>query len=109
MRYNIPMAQYVKVIKKSELASGAGKTVFVAGKKLMIANVGGKFFAMDDVCTHAGCSLGTEGILKGSIMTCGCHGGQFDVTTGKVVTLPPTKDEISYPVTVEGDDVLVAV
>lgn len=109
MRYNITMANYVKAIKKSELASGAKKTVFVAGKRLMIAHVDEEFFAIDDACTHAGCSLGMEGTLKGSVVTCGCHGGQFNVTTGKVVALPPTTDETSYPVKVEGDDVLVLV
>jgi 3-phenylpropionate/trans-cinnamate dioxygenase ferredoxin component len=103
------MANYVKALKKSELASGEKKTVVVAGKKIMIANIGGEFFAIDDTCTHAGCSLGTEGALAGSVITCGCHGGQFNVTSGKVVGPPPSKDEISYAVKVEGDDVMVSV
>lgn len=109
MRYNRPMAAFTKALKKSELASGAKKFVFVSGKHLMIANVGGEFFAMDDACTHAGCSLGTEGALKGSVVTCGCHGGQFDVTTGKVVAPPPVTDAQSYTTKIEGDDVLVLV
>lgn len=107
MEYNTPMETYVKAIKKTDLASGTKKTVFVAGKRLMIANIGGEFFAIDDACTHAGCSLGTQGKLDGSIVTCGCHGGQFDVTSGSVVAPPPSKDATSYAVKVEGDDVLL--
>ena len=103
------MATYVKAIKKSEMASGAKKTVVVAGKKIMIANINGEFFAIDDACTHAGCSLGAEGILSGSTITCGCHAGQFSATTGKVITPPTTKDAKTYNVKVEGDDVLVLV
>jgi 3-phenylpropionate/trans-cinnamate dioxygenase ferredoxin component len=103
------MTQYSKAIKKSELASGEKKSILVSGKRLMIANVGGEFFAIDDACTHVGCSLGTQGKLAGSVVTCGCHGGQFNVTTGKVLAAPPTKDETSYPVKIEGDDVLVSV
>lgn len=103
------MTQYTKAIKKSELADGEMKTIAVAGKKILMANIGGEFFAVDDVCTHAGCSLGTKGKLNGSIVTCGCHGGQFNVTSGKVIAPPPSKDETSYPVKVEGDDVLVLV
>ena len=105
----MPMTQYVKAIKKSELANGVKRTVLVAGKRLMIANIGGEFFAIDDACTHLGCSLGTEGTLAGSIITCGCHGGQFDVTSGNVVVPPPQKKVTSYPVRIEGDDVLVSV
>jgi 3-phenylpropionate/trans-cinnamate dioxygenase ferredoxin subunit len=91
------------------LASGNKKTVVVAGVRLMIANVGGEFFAIADACTHLGCSLGTEGKLAGTTVTCGCHGGQFNVTTGTVLAAPPVKDETTYPVKVEGDDVLVLV
>jgi len=103
------MGNYVKAITKSELATGEKKTIVVAGVRLMIANVGGEFFAIADACTHLGCSLGTQGKLDGSVVTCGCHKGQFNVTTGKVVAAPPVKDEMSYPVKVEGDDVLVLV
>ncbi len=107
MRYNIPMAQYVKAVRTSELANGAKKTIVVAGKKLMIANVNGKFYAIDDTCTHAGCSLGEEGMLEGSVVTCACHGGQFDVTSGSVIAPPPETAVTSYAVKAEGDDVLI--
>ena len=103
------MGNYVKVINKSDLANGEKKTVFAGGKRLMIANVGGEFFAIDDTCTHKGCSLGTEGKLTGSTVTCGCHGGQFNVVTGKVIAPPPMTDETSYTVKTEGDDVMVLV
>lgn len=103
------MGNYVKAIRKSELASGNKKTVVVAGVRLMIVNVGGEFFAIADACTHLGCSLGTEGKLAGTTVTCGCHGGQFNVTTGKVLAPPSVKDETTYPIKVEGDDVLVLV
>jgi len=103
------MANFVPLLKTSELPRGAKKTVFVAGKRIMVANVDGKFFAIDDSCTHAGCSLGTEGFLDGNVITCGCHGGQFDVTSGKVLALPPTADEGTYEIKIEGDSVMVAV
>jgi len=103
------MTKYVKAVSRSELANGEKKTVEVAGKRLMIANIGGKFFAIDDACTHVGCSLGKEGTLDGFTITCGCHGGQFNATTGKVLTPPPQKDAQSYTVKIEEDDVLVSV
>lgn len=103
------MTTYVKALEKSELKSGEKKTVLVAGKSLMIANINGEFFAMTDACTHAGCSLGEEGVLAGTTVTCGCHGAQFNAKNGKVLAPPASKDETSYDVKIEGDDVLISV
>lgn len=101
------MADYMKVAAVSDIPSGTMKTVTVKGKALAVTNVDGEFFAVDDACTHEHCSLGSEGFLDGNVITCGCHGGQFDSTTGKVLALPPTQDLGSYPVKVKGNDVLV--
>lgn len=101
------MATFVKAIKVSELPSGSKKTVAVAGKKLTIANIGGEFFAIDDTCTHEHCSLGTEGFLDGSVIICGCHGAQFDVTNGKVLSLPAAHDVATYETKVENGEVYV--
>lgn len=101
------MADFVAVAKVSDIPSGKMKTVLVKGKQIAIANIDGKFFAIDDLCTHAQCSLGGEGILEGNMVTCGCHGSTFDVTNGKVESPPATKNESSYEVKVEGDSISV--
>lgn len=101
------MADFVKVAKITDVPAGHMKTVVVNGKQIALANIDGEFFAIGDSCTHAGCSLGGEGVLDGNVVTCGCHGGQFDVTTGKVVGPPPAEDEPSYKVKIEGDTILV--
>ncbi|MBI2404643.1 Rieske 2Fe-2S domain-containing protein [Candidatus Gottesmanbacteria bacterium] len=103
------MADFVVAAKISEVTPGHMKTVLVNGKQIALANIDGEFFAMGDSCTHAGCSLGGEGVLDGNVVTCGCHGGQFDVTTGKLVRPPPAEDEPSYEVKTEGDTILVRI
>ncbi len=80
----------------------------VGGNEILIANVGGKFYAMHSVCTHKGGPL-AEGLLSGSIVTCPWHGGQFDVKTGKVKGPPPKEDEPAFEVKVSGKDILVKV
>lgn len=97
----------VKAVKTSEIESGTMKTVRVQGKTIAVANVDGEFFAIDDTCSHEHCSLGTEGFLDGTTVTCGCHGANFDVTTGKVLALPAPTDIASYNVKVEGDDIFI--
>lgn len=103
------MASYIRALSVSDISSGSMKTVVVGGKKMAIANIDGEFFAIDDTCSHAQCSLGEEGFLDGNVVTCGCHGATFDVKSGKVLSLPALTDVASYPVKIEGRDVMVAI
>ncbi len=101
------MDDYIKAVSVSDIPSGSMKTVILSGKKLSIANVDGEFFAIDDACSHAQCSLGTEGFIDGTVVTCGCHGATFDVRSGKVMSLPATTDVATYQTKVDGKDVFV--
>ena len=84
-------------------AAGIGRP---KGLRIALANVDGTLHAIDDTCTHRGCSLG-DGKLTGSVVRCACHGSQFDVTTGAVVGGPAETPVSSYPTQVVGDDVQV--
>ena len=101
------MGTFTKAIAVRDLSAGMKKTVVVEGKKIAIANVAGEFFAIDDTCSHEECSLGTEGFLDGNVIICGCHGAQFDMTSGKVLSLPAPMDVASYETKVENGDVWV--
>lgn len=103
------MASYIKALSVNDLASGSMKTVMVGGKKIALAHVDGEYFAIDDTCSHAQCSLGDEGFLDGNVVTCGCHGAQFDVTRGKVMSLPAVVDVASYPVKIEKGEVFIEI
>lgn len=100
---------FVKAASVADIPSGSMKTIRVGGKPIALANVDGQFFAVSDICTHELCSLGTEGFLDDGIITCGCHGSQFEVTTGKVLSLPAPTDVASYEVKVEGNEVFVKI
>ena len=76
------------------------------GTRITLANVAGTLFAIDDTCTHRGCSLG-DGKLDGSTVQCACHGSRFDVTSGAVVRGPAKEPVRSYPVRVADGEVQV--
>jgi 3-phenylpropionate/trans-cinnamate dioxygenase ferredoxin component len=80
----------------------------VSGNRIAIASVGGAFYAFGDTCTHQGCSL-AEGDLEGQIVTCPCHGSQFEVTTGDVLRGPAREPVRSYPVSLESGALRVEV
>jgi nitrite reductase/ring-hydroxylating ferredoxin subunit len=81
--------------------------VQVEGNSVAVANVAGQLFAFDDACTHRGCALAT-GTLDGAVVTCPCHGSQFDVTTGAVVAGPATVGVATYTVQVVQDELHVS-
>ncbi len=103
------MSTYIKASTVDEIPKGTKSTVTVGGKKIAIANIDGNFFAIDDECTHKACSLGSSGFLDGGAIVCGCHGAQFDVATGKALTLPATVDVATYETKVEGQDIFIRV
>lgn len=97
---------YTKVGQTSDFPPGSLKRVRVEKDDVVVANVDGKLYAITTSCTHRGGPL-DEGELKGTAVMCPWHRGQFDLATGKVVSLPPTKDAISFEVKVEGTDVML--
>lgn len=100
------MAEFVKVATTDQIPEGAMLKVDRNGKKVLIANVGGKFFAMDRICNHKGGPL-DEGELDSGVVTCPWHGSKFDCKTGKVKQGPAKTDQAAYEVKVQGKDILV--
>ena len=94
------------VAKAADIAPGQMGTYRADGNQIDIANIDGQFFGFDDVCTHIGCSL-YDGSLTGTVITCPCHGSQFEVTTGAVVSGPAREPVKTYPVQKVGDDLQV--
>jgi nitrite reductase/ring-hydroxylating ferredoxin subunit len=99
----------VSVGKVSDISKGKMIKVSVDGKEILVANTNGKFYAMDDTCTHSGASL-SEGQLNDTIVTCGWHGAQFDCQSGKLAKFPAKINDLkSYNVVLESDEVFVEV
>jgi len=97
---------FVAVSQVAGLAPGLTRRVVVAGQPILIANVGGSFYAVDDMCTHEDSSL-SLGCLKGELVSCTLHGSRFSVITGEPVEEPATEALRTYPVRIEGDTLLV--
>lgn len=97
-----------KLCKISDIPDGKMKVFDVKGKKVFVANYGGKFYCCDNACTHVGGPLG-EGPLDKTTVTCPWHGSQFDITSGKVLTGPAQKDVKTYKVAVKNNNLFVDV
>jgi len=106
---------YITAGEKSEIPTGKMKKVMLQGKAILVANVNDNYYAIGAKCTHRGGDL-SQGSLQDSIVTCPRHGAKFDVTTGKVISPPRVaffnpkiKDEPSYAVKVENENILIKI
>jgi nitrite reductase/ring-hydroxylating ferredoxin subunit len=82
------------------------KRLLLQGRRILLANVDGRFCAADDTCTHEEASLST-GFLEGALVRCPLHGSRFNVCTGEALEEPAEDDLRTYPVRVEGERILV--
>ena len=101
----------IKVCKTSELPHGQSKCVQASGKEIAVFNIKGKYFAIDNLCIHAGAPL-TDGSVdeEKCQVTCGWHAWGYYLSTGKCVTHP--KQDVftgTYSVKVQNDEVFVIV
>ncbi|MGA8210007.1 MAG: non-heme iron oxygenase ferredoxin subunit [Nocardioidaceae bacterium] len=102
---------FVRVCGVSEVAPGCALAVDLeapSGVSVAVVRAGDDWYAVDDECSHAAVPL-SEGDVEGCEIECWLHGSRFDLRTGKPSGPPATDPVSTYPVRVEGDDVLVDV
>jgi len=97
---------FVPVTRASELSPGAMTWVALDRERVLIANVDGCFYALQDSCGHRQAPL-SKGTLEGHVIECPLHFARFDVRTGKLVNGPISEDVPVYEVLVDGDTVYV--
>jgi len=96
----------VKVGKVSDIPEGRPETFEVDGRHIAIYRLEDGFHAIEDICTHDGGPL-AEGEIEDDVVICPRHGARFSIRTGAALSLPAVTGVESYPVRVEGEDLLV--
>ncbi|HEY2507985.1 MAG TPA: non-heme iron oxygenase ferredoxin subunit [Streptosporangiaceae bacterium] len=100
--------EFQRACALSDLPDSGAVGVEVAGLPVAIIRTGGEVFALRDVCSHEEVPL-SEGEVYDHTVECWLHGSCFDLRSGKPTGPPATKPVPTYPVKIDGDDVLVAV
>jgi toluene monooxygenase system ferredoxin subunit len=98
---------FCKAAHRDDVWIGEMLGVVVRDRAVLLVNVEGKLCAYEDRCRHKGVPLST-GRLEGGVLTCSVHGWVYDAHTGSGINPESTKLP-SYPVKIEGSDILVDV
>lgn len=89
------MSEWVNVIAVSELPEGERFTFVAKGYPILVFNLQGKFYAIEDCCTHQGLPL-SEGEVQGNEITCPFHGAKFNIITGEVTEPPAFENLLTF-------------
>lgn len=96
----------VKIAGVSDIPAGEAKVFKVEDISIAICNVDGKYYALENVCTHDNGPLG-EGKLIGTQIECPRHGARFDIASGAVRRQPAYGPVTTFPVQVKNDEIFI--
>ncbi len=102
------MGRFVKVASVDQLDSERGMLVECEGKRIALFNVAGRYYAIENTCTHRGGPLSAGMLLETEgVVVCPWHGARFDIKSGKVLSPPAPQGVASFAVRVVGEDIEV--
>jgi len=100
------MSDWVDVCQENALEDGEHIVIDVDNTDVAIFNLGGQFYAIEDVCTHDGAEI-ASGALEGDEIICPRHGARFCVKTGAVKSAPAYENIDCFPVRIEDGKIQV--
>ena len=99
----------VVVGNTSEVQEGKLMHITAGGKEIVVTKLDGNYYAMDNVCTHAGADL-HEGELNSNELTCPWHGAKWDIKTGNLISFPQKLKPLHiHKVLIENDTLYVEI
>jgi nitrite reductase (NADH) small subunit len=101
------MPEPVILVAADALRDGESRAIRVGDREVALFRVGEEFYAIDNECSHYGAPL-CDGWTDGTTVSCPWHCWQFDVTTGKCLTVEDY-DVQSYPVRIEDGQVKIEI
>jgi|SRR5688572_14141149 len=100
---------FIRVASMADVPDGEMKAFNAPdGVQVVVANVKGELFCLENMCTHEDASLNFGWVLPDICqLECPLHEGRFDLRTGEATQPPPEYPLKTYQVRAEGDDIYV--
>lgn len=98
---------FTAVATTGEIAPETAKAVEVNGRSILVCHSDGRFFAVENQCSHAQEPLAC-GRLKRGWLSCPAHGARFDLETGEPLNPPAIEPIVTFALRLVGDVIQVA-
>ena len=98
---------FVPVAATDDILDGATLAVTVNANQIVLCHHEGKFYAIENRCSHMAEPL-TCGVIRWGWIACPAHGARFDLATGEVLGPPATAPIRTFPVRVVDGTIEVA-
>lgn len=102
------MSEWTRVAAEADVPVGGLRSAMAGSQPLVLANVDGDIYALEDQCSHQELPL-SDGELDGTDLICIHHGARFDACTGRNKALPAIRPVKSFPVDVRDGEIYVEV
>lgn len=99
---SIDLSNWQAVCRTTELLPGEHTVCFDGDTAILVCNIDGELYAIEDKCTHQDFEL-SPSKLDGAEIECVLHGARFDVRTGQALCAPAYAPAPKFPIRIEGD------
>jgi len=99
-------ARHFKISEAEALKPGQMLGIMIEKKSILLANIAGVLYAIDNQCSHEDALL-YNGALKGDCVECPLHGSRFSFKTGQPMEEPATEPVQTYPVSKKKDGIYI--
>jgi len=108
LNFNPQDYEFFQVIDETELPEGERLFIEINDEPVVIFNVSGKLYAVEDRCSHDDGPLG-EGEIEGNEVICPRHGARFGLQDGQAKSMPAYEDITWYPVRIVNQQIEIGV
>lgn len=102
------MPEFVDAVPFDDIPEESAVVVEVAGREVALVKTGGKCFALQNECTHAGHPMGEGDVVGDGILECPGHASTFNVETGEPISGPADEPLETYDVEIVDGMVRIA-
>lgn len=104
------MSEWARVAHVAEVLPGEKMTAWVEDLPVLLVNIDGSYFAVEDRCTHEDFELSAGPVdAETASIECVLHGARFDLKTGEALCAPAYTPVRSFPLKLEEDWIWVDV
>ena len=92
------------------LPQGYLKNITAGGKEILVVNIDGDYYGINNICSHAGAKLHEGSILNHKELVCPWHAAKWNIKNGELIWFSQSlKKQETYQIVIENNNVYVEI